>query len=143
MTGFVVVLVAVAVTIAIGLLYRVFNGRVREKAQPVEVALPAPVRTALDSAPDTGSPVTLLQFSTTFCAPCRHARVLLTDLAGRTEGLRHVEFDLTSHPEVAEELRVLRTPTTLALAPDGRELLRVSGLPKREALVTALRPHLP
>ncbi|MFB9905067.1 TlpA family protein disulfide reductase [Allokutzneria oryzae] len=143
MTGLLVVLVAIAVTVAIGLLYRVFNGRVRERGEPVEVSLPAPVRTALDAAPDSGSPVTLLQLSTTFCAPCRHARVLLTDLAGRTEGVRHVEFDLTAHPEVAEELRVLRTPTTLALAPDGRELLRVSGLPKRDALVTALRPHLP
>ncbi|WP_246843114.1 thioredoxin family protein [Allokutzneria sp. NRRL B-24872] len=143
MTGFVVVLAAIAVTVAVGLLHRKLNGRVRQKGQPVEVALPAPVRTALDAAPDAGAPVTLLQFSTTFCAPCRHARVLLADLAGRTEGLRHVDFDLTAHPEVAEQLRVLRTPTTLALAPDGRELLRVSGLPKRDALVTALRPHLP
>jgi hypothetical protein len=37
---------------------------------------------------------------------------------------------------------VLRTPTTLALTADGRELLRVGGVPKGSTLVDALRPHL-
>ncbi|MFB9429083.1 TlpA family protein disulfide reductase [Streptoalloteichus tenebrarius] len=99
--------------------------------------LPEVVRAAL------GEGVTLVQLSSTFCAPCRHARVLLSDLADRTEGLRHVEIDLTERPELAARLRVYRTPTTLALDESGRELLRVGGVPKRDALLDALRPHLP
>ena len=47
-----------------------------------------------------------------------------------TDGLHHVELDVTNQPEVAQSLSVLRTPTTIALAPDGRELLRVGGVPK-------------
>ncbi|NYH78831.1 thiol-disulfide isomerase/thioredoxin [Actinopolyspora biskrensis] len=86
--------------------------------------------------------VTLLQLSTAFCAPCRHTRVLLSTLAERTAGLRHVEFDLTHRPEWSKPLRVHTTPTTLALDPAGRELFRVSGVPRRDGLDTALRPHL-
>lgn len=86
--------------------------------------------------------VTLLQLSTTFCAPCRHTRILLADLAGRTEGLRHVEVDLTHHPEWSTPLGVHQTPTTLVLDAAGDELFRVSGVPRRGELAETLRPHL-
>jgi len=113
----------------------------------VGTALPRAVRELLDEALDREDAerpsVVLVQLSTTFCAPCRHARVLLSDLAGRVTGLAHVELDLTRCPEVAEQLRVFRTPTTLALDAHGHELLRVSGVPRRDALLDALRPFLP
>ncbi|PRY43270.1 TlpA family protein disulfide reductase [Umezawaea tangerina] len=141
MTGLwalVAVLVAVGAT---GLLLRAREGRIRTSAAPVATgpALPGPVRAALH--PD--DPVTLVQLSTTFCTPCRQTRVLLADLAGRTEGLHHVDLDVTSMPEVARELGVLRTPTTLALSSSGAEILRVGGVPRREALLAALAGHLP
>ncbi|QFU94382.1 thioredoxin family protein [Amycolatopsis sp. YIM 10] len=100
--------------------------------------LPAPVAAALDPA----AAVTLVQISTTFCAPCRQTKALLTHLAGQTDGLRHVDLDVTNQPEVAQRLGVLRTPTTVAYAPDGRELLRVGGIPKAPELLKALEPHL-
>jgi thiol-disulfide isomerase/thioredoxin len=138
MTGLWALLGTLVVVGALGALLRVREGRIKAaKAEPSP--LPGPVRELLDPA----SPVTLVQLSTTFCAPCRHARALLTDLAGRTDGLHHVELDITDLPEVASELGVLRTPTTLALAPSGTELLRVGGVPKRDTLLAALRPHLP
>jgi thiol-disulfide isomerase/thioredoxin len=131
------VLVAVLVAgTAAGLVLRARNGRVRE-AKPVR-ELPGPVADVLDPA----SAVTLVQISTTFCAPCRHAKAVLAPLAERTDGLHHVELDVTNQPEVAQSLSVLRTPTTIALTPDGRELLRVGGVPKGADLLDALRPHL-
>jgi thiol-disulfide isomerase/thioredoxin len=131
------VLVAVLVAgVAAGLLLKARNGRVRD-AKPAR-ELPGPVAAALDPA----SAVTLVQISTTFCAPCRHAKAVLEPLAERTDGLHHVELDVTNQPEVAQSLSVLRTPTTIALTPDGRELLRVGGVPKGPELLDALRPHL-
>ncbi|MBN6035932.1 thioredoxin family protein [Amycolatopsis sp. 195334CR] len=100
--------------------------------------LPAPVAEALDPT----AAVTLVQISTTFCAPCRQTRALLTHLADKTDGLHHVDLDVTNQPEVAQRLGVLRTPTTVAYAADGRELLRVGGLPKAPDLLKALEPHL-
>ena len=101
--------------------------------------LPDDVRRLLD--PDAA--VTLVHLSTTFCAPCRHVRVLLADLADRTAGLHHAELDLTERPDLARELAVLTTPTTLAVDAAGTELLRVGGVPRRDELLNALGPHLP
>lgn len=131
------VVAAVATTAVVAALLRMREGKVRKGAH-TGPELPEPVRAALDPA----APVTLVQLSTAFCAPCRHTRVLLADLAGRTEGLRHVELDVTHRPEVATRLGVLRTPTTLALDASGAELLRVGGVPRRDVLLEALRPHL-
>jgi thiol-disulfide isomerase/thioredoxin len=135
MTGVLVLIGTLVLASVAGLAMRARNGRVRETA--TARLLPAAVRDAL--APGG---VTLVQLSTTFCAPCRHTRVLLADLASRTDGLHHAELDLTERPDLARELSVLRTPTTLAIDERGTELLRVGGIPKREALLAALRPHL-
>ncbi|WP_338602313.1 thioredoxin family protein [Saccharopolyspora sp. SCSIO 74807] len=150
MIGWWALLAAVAVTLVIGLVWRAREGRVRTAGKTAAGAGVA--GTVLDQLPDglrarlgdlDGSGVTLLQLSTTFCAPCRHTRILLADLAGRTEGMRHVEVDLTDHPEWSTPLGVHRTPTTLALDSDGHELFRVGGVPRRDELAAALRPHLP
>ncbi|MEU4742355.1 thioredoxin family protein [Actinosynnema sp. NPDC023658] len=140
MTGLWALLGAVAITAAIGVVLRARNGRVRvPEAASNGRELPGPVRELLVP----GAPVTLVQLSTAFCADCRRTRALLEDLAGRTEGLRHVELDVTDLPEVAADLGVLRAPTTLAFDRSGGELLRVGGLPKPDTLIAALRPHLP
>ncbi|MEV6640003.1 thioredoxin family protein [Amycolatopsis sp. NPDC051371] len=141
MTGLWVLVAVLVAGVAVGALLKARNGRVREadpsRAKPAR-ELPGPVADVLDPA----SAVTLVQISTTFCAPCRHAKAVLEPLAERTDGLHHVELDVTNQPEVAQSLSVLRTPTTIALTPDGRELLRVGGVPKGPELLDALRPHL-
>ena len=137
MTGLWVLVATLVAAVAAGALLRARNGVVRD-AKPAR-ELPAPVTDMLDPA----SAVTLVQISTTFCAPCRHAKAVLAPLAERTDGLHHVELDVTNQPEVAQALAVLRTPTTIALTPDGQELLRVGGVPKGPELLDALRPHLP
>ncbi len=135
MTGALVMVGTLVLASALGLMLRARNGRVRS-ASPAG-GLPEDVRALL--APGQ---ITLVQLSTTFCAPCRHARVLLADLADRTAGLRHAELDLTERPDLARDLSVLRTPTTLAVDGTGTELLRVGGVPRRDALLAALQPHL-
>jgi thiol-disulfide isomerase/thioredoxin len=136
MTGVWVLIGTLALASVLGLAWRRSQGRVRSAKSS---SLPAELRELVDP----GSQVTLLQISTTFCAPCRHTRILLADLAGKTDGLRHVDFDVTDHPEVAQSLGVLSTPTTLAVDSAGVELMRVGGVPKRDTLLAALAPHLP
>ncbi len=142
MTAWWVLLATAAVVVAVGVTLRVRSGAVRtQPADGTGERLPDEVLALL--ARDAKDAVTLLQLSTTFCAPCRQARVLLADLAGRTPGLSHVELDLTRHPELVAPLRVRSTPTTLAVDATGVELLRLAGVPRREPLLAALRPHLP
>jgi thiol-disulfide isomerase/thioredoxin len=137
MVGVWVVLGVLLVGGIAGAVLRARNGRIRT-AKETERALPGPVAQALD--PDAA--VTLVQISTTFCAPCRHTKAILEPLAERVEGLRHVELDVTDQPEIAKALGVLRTPTTLAFSPSGKELLRINGVPKGPAVLEALDEHL-
>ena len=139
MTGALVVLGTLLLAAVVGFALRARDGRIRDRSAADAAPVPAEVRAALDA----DARVTLVQLSTTFCAPCRQTRVLLSDLAGRTDGLAHTDIDLTDRPELAKELSVLRTPTTLAVDSRGVELLRVGGVPKRENLLAALAPHLP
>jgi thiol-disulfide isomerase/thioredoxin len=139
-TGIWVLLGALVVAGVLAWALQAREGRIKQtKGAAVATGLPEPVRAALADAPS----VTLVQVSTTFCAPCRHARAVLTKLAEHTDGLRHVELDVTDRPEIATSLGVLRTPTTVAFTSDGTELLRVGGVPRGDTLIDALRPHLP
>src|SRR3954470_5167119 len=95
-------------------------------------AAPAPVSVLAGTAYDAqrGPRATLLQFSSAFCAPCRATRRVLTDVAGSVPGVRHVEVDAEAHLDLVRALGILRTPTTLVLDRDGREVTRASGAPK-------------
>ena len=134
MVGALVLVGTLVLATAAGLVMKARDGRVRATAPS---GLPADIRALVAPAG-----VTLVQLSTTFCAPCRHARVLLSDLAARTDGLHHAELDLTDRPDLAKQLSVRRTPTTLAVDGRGAEILRVGGVPKRHELLAALEPHL-
>jgi thiol-disulfide isomerase/thioredoxin len=85
-----------------------------------------------------GERATLLQFSSAFCAPCRATRRILSEVADMTEGIAHVEIDAESHLDLVRELGILRTPTVLVLAADGRIVRRASGQPRKADVIGAL-----
>jgi thiol-disulfide isomerase/thioredoxin len=85
-----------------------------------------------------GSRATLVQFSSAFCQPCRAARVVLADVAAKSEGVAHVEIDAESHLELVREVGILRTPTTLILDSTGRIAGRAAGVPRRAQVLAAL-----
>jgi thiol-disulfide isomerase/thioredoxin len=85
-----------------------------------------------------GDRATLLQFSSAFCAPCRATRRVLADVADVVPGVAHVEVDAEHHLDLVRALGVVRTPTTLVLDSDGRELTRATGAPKPGQVLAAL-----
>jgi thiol-disulfide isomerase/thioredoxin len=98
----------------------------------------ATVLTGAGVAVPLGERATLLQFSSAFCAPCRATRRVLGEVAGLVPGVTHVEVDAEHHLDIVRSLKVLRTPTTLILDADGREVSRASGLPQRDQVLAAL-----
>jgi thioredoxin-like negative regulator of GroEL len=120
-----------------GFAWQARQGRLRVAAE-LEPVLPEQVLCFLDA----DAAVTLLQLTTPICARCPQAHAVLAELAAAARGVRHTELDLARYPELADLLRVRSTPTTLAVARSGHELFRVSGVPHREELLSALRPHL-
>jgi thiol-disulfide isomerase/thioredoxin len=99
---------------------------------------PAQRLTEADLGEPLGPRATLLQFSSAFCAPCRATRQLLADVAGRNDGVAHVEIDVAARMDLARRLGIRRTPTVFVLGPRGRVAVRASGLPRRSDVVDAL-----
>ncbi|GAC1445738.1 MAG: hypothetical protein NVSMB55_28280 [Mycobacteriales bacterium] len=129
-----VVLIAVlAVTSVIGLIWSRRQGRLR-KVVGGDSLLPL-LATLGEQA---GDRATLLQFSSSVCAPCRAARQLLSAVAASEPGVRHVEVDAEGHLDVVRQLNILKTPTILVLDPRGHVVLRAAGLPRREDIHAAL-----
>ena len=78
-----------------------------------------------------GEEVTLMQFSSAFCQPCRATRLLLEDVAASTPGVVHIEIDAEAHLDLVREMGVTRTPTTFILNRKGDVVGKSVGLPKR------------
>ncbi|MCZ2859261.1 TlpA family protein disulfide reductase [Blastococcus sp. VKM Ac-2987] len=81
--------------------------------------------------------LTVVQFSTAFCGPCRATRARLAGLQATRPGLAVVQVDAESHLAEVRELGVQQTPTLFFLDRAGRVVARTSGAP-RPAELTAL-----
>jgi thiol-disulfide isomerase/thioredoxin len=121
-----------ALATAVGVVWRRSQGRVRV----------AHTETAL-SAQDLGvtawgAGVTLLQFSTEFCSPCRMTHSVLDELARQRDGVTHVDIDLGLRPELARRFGIMQTPTTLILDGGGVVRSRIGGAARRDVVSSEL-----
>ena len=87
--------------------------------------------------------VTLLQFSSAFCAPCRAVRRVSAEVSELLPGVQHVEIDAESHLDEVRELGIWRTPTLLVLDSGGRVAKRATGVPSKPQLIAAIGELLP
>lgn len=138
-----VVLVAVLVLTALAAWWlRTRDGAVR----PAEPSEPAETGSAAAAGPTAfdrlgvraaHADLTVVQFSTAFCGPCRTTKARLQQLQATRPGLAVVQVDAESHLDEVRELDVRRTPTLFYLGRDGILIGRSSGAPRPEEL-TAL-----
>ncbi len=128
-----VLLVGVLVlgVLALGWLWRRRDGAVRTAAGDARLAADHLAAIGLDLR-DAEAGAVLLGSPT--CAPCDTVKAVLGDLAGERHGFRWVYADAAEHLPIAEEHRVLRVPTLLVVAPDGRIVARTSGVPRHDDL---------
>lgn len=134
-----VIVVLIGATV-FGLVRRRRDGRlhtVREQ-QSAEQGPPERRLSAAELGHPLGERATLLQFSSSFCAPCRAARQVLADVASFTDGVAHVEINVAERVDLVRALDVRRTPTMFLLGPDGRIASRASGAPRKEDVLAAL-----
>ena len=117
-----------AVTVGVGVFVRWSQGRPR-RAIPHEVIEPSRL-----GAPPLGERATLLQFSTEVCARCPAVHRTLSDVAERSEGVVHLDIDLTHRPDIAKHFHVLQTPTTLILDRNGVVQTRFGGAARRDVI---------
>ena len=137
MSGFVALLVTVAIASAAGLLWLARRGRMSDVPATRE-GMTLDDGTLRGLGVEPGARATLVQFSSAFCAPCRATRRVLTEVAEMVDGVRYVEVDAEAHLDAVRALRILRTPTTLVLDSGGRVVVRASGQPRKADVLAAL-----
>ncbi|MEQ1737854.1 MAG: thioredoxin family protein, partial [Rhodoglobus sp.] len=129
----VVLLGLVALSTAVGMLWRASQGRVHH------VTAGAVVRASdIPGIRRLARGITLLQFSTEICAPCEVTRSILGTIAGERTGVTHIDLDLTHRPDLAARFHIMQTPTTLILDSRGQIRARIGGAPRVEALTAEL-----
>src|SRR4051794_29716307 len=130
--GAVVVVAALVVTAVAAWWLRARNGAVRAAGEGAGVEQ-AGVFDRLGVRP-ADADLTVVQFSTAFCAPCRATKARLEQLQATRPGLAVVHVDAESHLDEVRELDVRRTPTLFYVGRDGALLGRSSGAPRPDEL---------
>ncbi|MFE5113098.1 TlpA family protein disulfide reductase [Streptomyces sp. NPDC056663] len=133
MTGLVVCVAVLVLASIFGVVQAARSGRLRSRPTDGAVRL-----SAAEIGAEMGERVTLLQFSTAVCQPCRATRRMLAEVAATVPGAVHVEIDAEARLELVRRLEILRTPTVFVLDPTGRIVGRASGQPRRADVIGAI-----
>ncbi len=85
----------------------------------------------------------LLEFTASWCPPCRMIEPVLREIAAEQHGRLIVgQLDVDAHPSAARAAGVLGMPT-LSLYVDGRVVAQVVGAKPKAALMRAIEEFLP
>ena len=125
--------VVLALAIAFGVWYTRSRGEFRKKK-----TVDGPQLDAAIIGVELGSRVTMVQFSSAFCSPCRATKALLEDMVKKMPDVRYAHIDAESNLELVRKLDIRSTPTTLFLNSDGIEVGRAMGTPKRSQVLDAV-----
>jgi thiol-disulfide isomerase/thioredoxin len=134
-TRIALVVAVILAVLALGLFWKLRTGRSKRIANGQQIDL------AKLGAVKNGKPVlafgermTFLQFSTEFCSQCVQTARVYKDLEQHSDGILHIEVDITNRLDVAKEFNILQTPTTLVLDAAGRVTSRIGGATKAQTI---------
>lgn len=129
--NFIVVLALVATATVFGLLWQAAQGKAKRIANGEQIDL-SQLGATKNGRPVTafGKNTTLLQFSSETCATCKQTAKLFRELEATSDGLLHIEVDLTHRLDLADKYKILQTPTTLVLDHKGVVKSRIGGAPR-------------
>ena len=136
--GLVVCAAVLAVATVYGAVWRRRSGVLRARNGSRRDNRRGAVVTGAQLGRPLGPRATLVQFSSTFCAPCRATRQILSDVARMMDGVAHVDIDAESHLGLVRELGIVSTPTVLVLGADGLIMRRATGQPRKADVIAAV-----
>lgn len=134
-TRIALVVAVILAVLALGLFWKLRTGRSKRVTNGQQIDL------AKLGAVKNGKPVlafgermTFLQFSTEFCSQCVQTARVYQELEQHSDGILHIEVDITNRLDVAKEFNILQTPTTLVLDAAGRVTSRIGGATKAQTI---------
>ena len=130
---------ALVLTAAAAWWLRTRNGAVRAPmSEQATDHLPVFGRLGVDP---TRADLTVVQFSTAFCGPCRTTKARLEHLQATRPRLAYLHVDAESHLDEVRDLDVRRTPTLFYLSRSGELIGRSSGAPRPDELTALVDAH--
>ena len=132
MDNYLPIFIVLTLASAYGFWYQRSRGKVKVKSSTKTAITPS------DIGSDLGSRVTLVQFSSAFCTPCRATRALLTDITADLDDVKHIDIDAEKNLDLVRRLDIRSTPTTLVIDKAGVEVGRAVGAPKRAEVLATL-----
>ena len=129
-------LLPLVIVLALATAYGIWH-KLREGHFKVRKSKAAVLNAQMLGAP-LGSRVTLVQFSSAFCTPCRSTRALLSQMTADMHDVAHLHIDAEANLDLVNRLNILSTPTTLILDKSGTEVGRAVGAPKRDEVLEAI-----
>ena len=132
MDNYLPILIVLTLASAYGFWYQRSRGTVKVKSSTKTAITPS------DIGSDLGSRVTLVQFSSAFCTPCRATRALLIDITADLDDVKHIDIDAEKNLDLVRRLDIRSTPTTLVIDKSGVEVGRAVGAPKRAEVLATL-----
>ena len=129
------VVAIVVAAIAVGAVWKLTSGKSKRIRDGLQVDL-AELGATKNGSPVTrfGNRITFLQFSSEFCSQCVQTARALTQLEQQSDGVLHLEVDITNRLDLASKYNILQTPTTLVLDRRGVVKSRIGGAPKAATL---------
>jgi len=134
-TRLAIVVVLVALSVALGLLWKARTGRSKaiEKGQQIDLAKLGATRDG-EAVRAFGKRITFLQFSSETCSTCKQTARVFQELEQTADDVLHIEVDITNRLDLAKKFQILQTPTTLVLDHNGRVTSRIGGAPKQSTI---------
>ena len=85
-----------------------------------------------------GKNVTLLQFSSAFCSPCKATAVVISQIVQGMDDVVYIQVASEENLKLVEKFDIKSTPTVIFFNRDGIEVGRAVGIPTKEQVIISI-----
>ena len=87
---------------------------------------------------ELGGRVTIVQFSSSFCSPCKATAQIITNLIKDMADVSYVQISSEDHLQLIEKFDIRSTPTVIFFNSHGMEVGRAVGTPTNQQVLVAI-----
>ena len=85
-----------------------------------------------------GKNVTLLQFSSAFCSPCKATAVVISQIVQGMDDVVYIQVASEENLKLVEKFDIKSTPTVIFFNREGIEVGRAVGIPTKEQVIISI-----
>ncbi|MFM1757452.1 MAG: hypothetical protein RL193_29 [Actinomycetota bacterium] len=85
-----------------------------------------------------GKNVTLLQFSSAFCSPCKATAQIISQLVKDMDDVVYIQVASEENLKLVEKFDIKSTPTVIFFNREGIEVGRAAGIPNKEQVIISI-----